>query len=514
MTCGGSNMDMSTLVSPAAVKAFVRTRAEWEQALRDAKPDDIFDVASDMHLDPVLKDFERRALTKVAAGLMGVTYRDLARDLKLENDQPKKNHRDYARETLAAFGDGNLVYAQAGFWAWRDTGVWVRVLDHEVRRTAMDCLEGQEAITDGLVRSVVALTRDEAYASDARFDQPADRRINLVNGTLEYAAGAWTLREHRRDDYLTTQLPVAYDPAATCPRFDRFLAEVFEGDQDAADKARVILEMIGYSLVQSCHFEKFAILVGKGSNGKSVLLEVIRSLIGAEQCASVEPARLNDRVERAHLHGKLANIAPELPVGSMLADAQMKAFTSGDSVNAALKYGQPFDYKPFATFWMGTNHLPHTRDLSHGMFRRALIVEFNRQFDGAAREIGLADKLRGELPGILVKAVQAFAGVIERGGFTVPTSCTQALQAWRTDADQVAQFLEDCCKVEIKLGPVSHAELFGAFQGWAQAQNIKHSVSGKAFTSRLEALGLASDRYYIGGKQQRAFLGIDLVEKL
>jgi P4 family phage/plasmid primase-like protien len=500
---------LKDLISPEVAKSFIRPFAEWETLINDAKPADVFDLLQEAFIDPELKEFERTGLVKLGAKRMGTTARALNHDLRQSNGQAKKSHRDFARETCAAIE--HLIYAQGMFWLWRDSGVWARVQDHEIRRTVADVLEGQADVTDGAVRSVLALVRDEAYSPDTAFDQPSPRQINLKNGTLRYTAGAWVLNEHCRADYLTTQLPVAFDPAATCPRFERFLSEVFEGDADAADKGQAILEMMGYTLLQSCQFEKFAILVGKGSNGKSVLLDVVRSLVGGEQVASVDPGRLNDRVERAHLHGKLANICPELAVGSMLADAQVKAFTSGDLVSAAAKFGQPFDYKPFATFWTGTNHMPHTRDLSHGMFRRALILQFNRQFDGAAREIGLADKLQAELPGILNRSVTALAGVIERGGFTLPASSEAALKAWRTDADQVAQFLEDRCKLEPGSGPVSHAELFRAFGEWCESQRIKHSVTGKVFTQRLEGLGLVADRHSIGGRQQRAFLGVEFV---
>lgn len=503
-------IDIQNLVSPEAASAFTRTAAQWADAFQAADKDDVFTLATDMHLDPNLKEFERNSLIKLAAKRMGVTYRDLVKDLRQGSGEPKKDHLYFARQTLDFFEAGNVLYSQGGFWVWRDAGVWERVLDHEIRRAAVGMLQGQEAVTDGTVRSVVALAKDEAYSAAAHFDQPAPRRINVQNGTLHYQAGAWALRAHDRGDYLTTQLPMSFDPAATCPRFDRFLAEIFEGDADATDKAQVILEMIGYTLTQSCQFEKFILLVGSGSNGKSVLLDVLRSLVGSGQVASVEPGKLGDRVERERLHGKLANICPELPVGAMLADAALKSFTSGDLVSGAAKFGQPFDYKPYATFWTGTNHMPHTRDLSHGMFRRALIVQFNRTFNESTREIGLADKLRDELPGILVKALAAFASVIERGGFTVPASSDAALKAWRTDADQVAQFLEERCKRGAECGPISHAELFMRFRDWADSQGIKHSVTGKAFTARMEALGLPSDRYYVHGQRVRGFIGVEL----
>lgn len=509
-------MEAANLVSVDTGKTFIHTRAEWEHALRAApNPGAVFEIAQDFGIDPQLKNFDYRALVQLAAKLMGTTYSTLLRDLKAEaNAEPKKHHRDYARETLALFGDGNLVYSQSGFYAWRDSGVWAPILDHEVRRAAADCLEGQEAITDGLVRSVLALARDEAYIESTRFDVPADRRINTMNGTLEYKGGAWVLREHCREDFLTVQVPVSYDEQAACPRFDLFLAEIFEGDADGKEKAQVVLEMMGYSLLQSARYHKFIILLGGGSNGKSVLLSVLENLIGRNQCAAINPAELTGKFTRAHLRGKLANIVPELPVGTILADDHVKSFTSGDSVNAEFKGQDAFNFTPFATFWMGTNHLPFTRDLSFGMFRRAIILNLNRKFGEAEADVQLIDKLLAELPGILARVVRAFAGVIERGGFTVPDSSAEALKAWRRDSDQVAQFVDEMCEVKAGHGPVTHAELFNTFKEWTQDQNIRHSVSGKAFTARLEALGLTSERFTLGKVTARGFYGIELNSRL
>lgn len=506
-------MELDTLTLTAkGADYFRQSKAEWLAALEAAKDDReaVHQLAADMYMSE-LTHVDRRELVKVAAKLLDTTYSTLHQDLKLSEvpNEPRRDHLSFAREAVESFGAESLIHAKGEFWAWRARGVWETVEDQVIRKAAICALEGHETVTDATVRSVANLMRDDAHAEGTQFDQPADRRINVVNGTLEYRDGAWSLREHRRTDYLTTRLPVAYDPAATCPRFERFLDEIFDGDADAADKRRAVLEMMGYSLLQSCRYEKFALLVGSGSNGKSVLLEVLRNLVGESQVSAVEPARMGDRFQRGHLRGKLVNIVPELPVGSMLADAAMKSFTSGDVVNGEFKGGQPFDFRPFATIWLGTNNMPHTRDLSDGMFRRALILKFNRQFREGEREIGLADKLTEELPGILAAACRALGEVFDRGTITTPASSAEALKRWRMASDQVANFVEDCCVLGAGLGPVSHATLFQAFREWAQGENLAHTVTGKAFTQRLEGLGVVADRYTIGGKRDRGFLGID-----
>ena len=95
------------------------------------------------------------------------------------------------------------------------------------------------------------------------------------------------------------------------------------------------------------------------------------------------------------------NLVTEIAEGAEIADAQLKAMVSGERTTAEHKLKPPFDFYPICTCWFGTNHMPHTRDFSEGMFRRAIILPFNRTFTAAEQDKKLKDKLRAELPGIL-----------------------------------------------------------------------------------------------------------------
>ena len=59
---------------------------------------------------------------------------------------------------------------------------------------------------------------------------------------------------------------------------------------------------------------------------------------------------------------KLANLVTEIAEGAVMADAELKAITSGELTTAEHKNKDPFDFQPFSTCWFGTNHMPHTRD--------------------------------------------------------------------------------------------------------------------------------------------------------
>jgi putative DNA primase/helicase len=320
--------------------------------------------------------------------------------------------------------------------------------------------------------------------------------VNVLNGELilDKEAGEWRLQPHTREHYRTTQIPVEWDPTAKAPRFIQFLQEVFEGDPDADDKAWALLEMMGYTLMAHCRHEKFIILVGSGANGKSVLLHALERLCGRNNVAGVQPYEFANRFQRAHLHSKLANIVSELRQGKLIDDEALKGITSGELTTVERKHKDPFDLHPFSTCWFGTNHLPHTRDFSDALFRRALVVPFNRQFKPELNNCdpALKDKLVDELPGILRLVLNAYKRALAQG-FTMPESSIEAGKAWRLEADQVAQFVEDCCIVDSN-GLERAFETYTCYGFWANRCGIHNKVGLKQFRDRLTLLGFGAKR--------------------
>ena len=65
--------------------------------------------------------------------------------------------------------------------------------------------------------------------------------LNCPNGTLDLRSG--TLREHRREDYITKFCPVPCDPAALCPTWERFLSEILD-----PAVAEYLQRFVGYCL--------------------------------------------------------------------------------------------------------------------------------------------------------------------------------------------------------------------------------------------------------------------------
>jgi len=327
-----------------------------------------------------LRETERETLLKSISKKVGVTLASLKSDAKnfqRVNSTHASDHLTAARGVIQALGEGNLLHANGFLWGWRGDGVWRRTDDREVKQTIHGVAASKE-LTAAVVSSVLDLVKTEAHLPGHRFDENPTT-INCANGELVFENGNWQLIPHAREHYRTAIVPVAYDTGADAPRFRQFLAEIFEGDGDAADKVSIVLEALGYTLIPSCHLEKFFMLIGTGANGKSVLLAVLDELVGRAYTCAVQPSQFENRFQRGHLQGKLANIITEIAEGAEIADAQLKSLVSGEMTTAEHKHKDPFDFTPYAKHWFGTNHLPHTRDFSDALFRRAIVLAFNNK---------------------------------------------------------------------------------------------------------------------------------------
>jgi putative DNA primase/helicase len=228
-------------------------------------------------------------------------------------------------------------------------------------------------------------------------------------------------------------------------------------------------------------------LVGSGANGKSVLLSVVTALLGRANVTAVQPSQFDNKFQRAHLHGKLANIVTEIKEGAELPDDVLKGIVSGELTTAEHKLKPPFDFEPFVTCWFGTNHMPHSRDFSDALFRRAIVVTFNRKFYGEDRDPKLKDKLLEELPGILNMSLSGIADVF-LNDFIEPASCITAKKEWRLQCDQVGRFVEDCCE-KVPGHFEESGYLFDLYRNWASSEGIMKPIAKNGLSTRLSAQG-------------------------
>lgn len=296
------------------------------------------------------------------------------------------------------------------------------------------------------------------------------RFISLTNGILQldFAEGKTVtqLLPHSPDFFSLNLLPYAYDPAATCPTFDKFLAQV----QPDPEVRSFLQEWFGYNLIPMTKFEKFCVFKGDGANGKSVLIKVLIEMLGLQNVSSVglEAFSSQNTVPLGSTFGKLANVIEELDQVDRAAEGLIKNFVSGGLLDVNRKHRDHVQYFATARITLATNILPRFSDRSDGLFRRMILIPFNEQFlDEAKQDKRLKDsqfwRESGELAGVFNWALEGLQRLLERGHFVEPQLCKVQREEFKMDSNPGKAFLLDNVVAD-PAGTVSCKRLFQEFE--------------------------------------------------
>jgi putative DNA primase/helicase len=305
--------------------------------------------------------------------------------------------------------------------------------------------------------------------------------LNLNNGMLDLNSGRLLPHDpkYRRTNLFRYDW-TPHDPP-DCPRFKRAALEII-GDPEVLAE---VLEFYGYCLWPGQQYKKALFLVGPKDCGKSLLQEVLRQLLGEDNCSAISMDELEDHFKRVMLHRKMANICGEASANFFSSDG-FKRLTGGDPLFAAYKGVDGFNFNSSAKLFFTANETPRVRDKSDAYYERVLMVECPRQFKlgEPSTDPYLKDKILEELPGIFHLAVMRLYHLRKRGGFTQSRHSWQVLNAYRLESDHIAQFVEECCEFNADDGMPAEgpkATVFNAYKTWASEMGIKKPKDATQF---------------------------------
>ncbi len=309
-----------------------------------------------------------------------------------------------------------------------------------IKRLCKEYIEAWRATphwSPSLASQVVEYIRTDA---PELWGRPPLDLVNVKNGLLNVETRE--LSPHRPDYLSAVQLPVEYDPEADCPAWQRFVESTFP-----TDCQRMPWELIAWLMTPDTSVQKAVLLLGDGQNGKSTFLAAVQAFLGRENVAATSLHKLeSDRFTTAHLVGKLANICPDLPSEHLAGTSVFKSLTGGDRIHAERKYGESFEFEPFARLVFSANYPPQSADASKAFFRRWLVVPFKQTFSGRAEiprnvlDAQLADPR--ELSGVLNMALDALLS-IRRSGLTESDSMRAARDEFRQVTDPIVVWLDN-----------------------------------------------------------------------
>ncbi len=326
--------------------------------------------------------------------------------------------------------------------------------------------------------------------SDSRLIVPAEdwdaetSSINTPEGLVNLKTGKTTPSSSRH--LVTKQTVVAPKPGA-CPRWERFLCEVFPNQPEIVDFMQVLM---GYVMTGSISEQKIFFFFGKGSNGKSVLLSLLEWILGDYSMKLSASVLMQSRytqhpTELAQLQGKRFAASSELEDGQYWAEARLKELTGDDTISARFMRGDFFEFNQTQTHLIAGNYRPKLKGGDEAIQRRMVLIPFKAKFEGEARDDHLQDKLRKEGPQILHWMIQ---GAIRwhTEGLTIPGTVKKESSEYMQLMDDIAQWMDDCCEVNPDSNEGTQ-RLYESFRSWKIRNGEKYPPSLVQWRERVIA---------------------------
>ena len=350
-------------------------------------------------------------------------------------------------------------------WRYNDsTGHWTTEDAPQTVRRAARLIYTDERYLPSIGDAIVKILLDDKATIDPSRNT---WRVALRNGTLNLTKPAKPkLEEHSPGNRLTATLPVAYDKNATCPTWDRYLAEAIPEPLQRT----LLQQCVGTMLVDQTPPKGAIIWIGPQDTGKTQGINTIKALLGPENVSSLSPQKLaKSEHASAAIFGKKANIPSDIPVDAWKDPSEWKQLVGQDWLYANPKYKDIFAFLPTATNLMTGNKMPATYDRT-GAVRSRLFVIHGRTdtIPMDERDPHLLKKLTAELPGILNWAIKGLTLVWENGWlWDIPDQAlAEQHQLHRLDNPYLLWIEDHCTEQEGEFLRTSEAA--HSYQEWLQ----------------------------------------------
>ena len=319
--------------------------------------------------------------------------------------------------------------------------------------------------------------------------------INLQNGTYEISHEKQILRDFRKEDFLTYQLPFSYEVDADPELFQKFLNEVLP----EVELQNILAEYIGSVFVQNSvlKLEKALFLYGTGSNGKSVIFDIISAILGKDNLSNYSLESLtNDKDSRAKIADKLLNYCSE--TSTSVQSEMFKKLVSKEPIDVRPVYKTSFIMENYARLMFNCNELPNDMEHTHAFFRRFLIIPFRVTIEDDNQDKKLSTKIiKYELPGIFNWILSGMHRLLKNEGFTTSTIVEDEIKKFRRESDSVLNFIDEEGYQKSTSSEISLKEFYLIYRSFCLDSNYR-PCSRRTFSKRLKNEGIENTRKNYG----------------
>jgi len=340
--------------------------------------------------------------------------------------------------------------------------------------------------------------------------------INMRNGV--YNIQTKKLEEYKDDMFFTYVVNVNYisgSKISKCQYFMKFAESSLEADEKNP-KLKLVLEIFGY-LISDLEGAKLAFfLIGKGNSGKSMLLNLLRHVVGETFCSTVAFDKLANQFDTAKLYDKRVNICSEVSSVKIPSPDVFKGIVSHDVIMADRKNKDQLIFRVETKLVTAGNILPRFKhvDGTNAVADRMLVVKFNRSILKNEWIQDLDKKLINEADTIFSVAVDMLEDLSESNfAFTIIEESKDCIDEYRKSQNSIEEFIEDCCKIHVS-ARVHKAKLWEAYKKFCSDNCYDLLIDPLMFGDKIISIsGVIPKKFRIQGPPLSGYYGITLKEE-
>lgn len=391
---------------------------------------------------------------------------------------------------LKYYPDGGMVYDEdlGNFHVWTGTH-WAHRPKALMKNHMQRELENTQTSQAAVERTLKAVAARCAVS----FQRQATDNLFFHNGVLNLTKGMHLSGHDKR--YLNrSTLSYEFRPDAKCPAFLNFLRSAELSPEDIL----LLQEWFGYILTADTKYQKMLVLIGASRSGKGTIGRVIQGLLGADVCAA-SLRMLGGRWGLDALLGRKVAILgdqQDVRIDEMSAAKEVVLSVVGNDLQPVEGKHRPFHMANVNTkLMLLCNTFPTLSDSSSALVNRLLILHFRKSF-ADNEDVDLDSKLRAELPGILVWAIEGRRRLIANNKFT--KNDVQSIKQSILDAINPVQAFARNFLLKENRHLVTLADTYERYKIWCSMEG-RTPTNRVRFRTSLGQLGLECTRKRIKG---------------
>lgn len=336
-----------------------------------------------------------------------------------------------------------------------------------------------------------------------RIEASSEYYIAFNNGIYDLAGDS--MMQFSEAFVITNKIPWDYNPDAYSEIADRTLNKL--ACNDSSIRA-VLEECIGYCFFRRNELRKSFMLLGEKKNGKSTFLEMLKNVIGKDNCSALDLKEIGDRFRTAQIFGKLVNIGDDIDSQYIENVGTFKKVVSGNGITIENKGQDPIEIEPYCKFIFSANDIPRMKDRSGAVLDRLIFIPFNAVFSKNDPDFDpyIIDKLRTrEAAEYLIKiGIAGLKRVLEKREFTVPEQSKTELQEFNERNNPILLFIKELNEEDV-VGKIVN-DVYLQYSEWC-IDNGFQAVSNIEFGKTIrKTFDLDTQPRKIDGKSYRVFV--------